>query len=183
MRRLGAVKMAALLGLTLAVSVAPLEAQTYKPEPMMQGKPWDILFGSSTPTPEVKEPVHAPSSTPTVADRALQHDRLMRAYLRRVKVCDRLREIAYEMNDNALETEAQRLDDLAFTLYLTQSKQLLGTGAVPGAEELEAGKPVRNSAAALSTGTTRNGTLGWKRDGKDAPDQGQQTSAMREGER
>ncbi len=148
----------------------------------MQGKLWDSWFGSS-PAPEVKDLSNAPPQMPTIADRALLHDRLMRAYLRRLGVCDRLRSIALETNNTALEAEAQRLDDMAFTLYLTQSKQLLGTGVVPGADELVAGKPARSSAAALSRGAPGGNLPGRSIDGMDTPDRGQQTSATREGER
>lgn len=79
----------------------------------------------------------------------------MKAYLRRLAVCDRLRDIALETNDTALSEEAGRLDEMAWTLYHEQSNRLLGVKSM--AMEPEA---VAEGAALPDPGKARKASGG-----------------------
>jgi hypothetical protein len=192
MRKRGAVKIAALVGLGLTVWVAPAPAQSYyKPQPTFQGKPWEMF--SSTPKPEVMDSVALPKEQPakgesakgeptkgepvvqSVADRAREQERLMKVFLRREAVSDKLRDIGVATNDAALVEEAAYLREKAWQIYVKQSGRLLGTAVPLAADNLEGGKPV-NSAAALSQAAV-GGDVGRVRESP------RQTSLMREGER
>lgn len=85
------------------------------------------LFGTASKPQAKKDKGKEGAERPlTAPDRALEQERLMKAYLRRLAVCDRLRDIALETNDAALSEEAGRLDEMAWTLYHEQSNRLLG---------------------------------------------------------
>jgi hypothetical protein len=198
MRKRGAARIAALVGLGLAISVVPAQAQSYyRAQPTFQGKIWDGWF-SSTPKVDEEQPVtplmdvslvkgDAPAAkgdppVQTVSDRAREQERLMKVYLRREAVSDKLRDIGLATSNSALVEEAAYLREKAWQIYVKQSGRLLGTVVPLGADNLENGKPV-HSAAALSQAATGGG-LGGKRDaGRMATDNQRQTSVMREGER
>ncbi|MFO0877629.1 MAG: hypothetical protein U0840_09760 [Gemmataceae bacterium] len=124
MRRTGAGCLA-VLGLSIATTMlcAQSPAKKYSPKASETTSSWwKGWFGSG------KE--EAQSATPppslTVADRAMELDRLMRAYWRRQEICDRLRDIALQQNDNSLYEEASRLEEMAWRLHQQRSNKLLG---------------------------------------------------------
>jgi hypothetical protein len=202
MRKRGAATIAALVGLGLAVSIAPAQAQSYRPAPTFQGRLWDNMF-SGTPkvedtesgpvlkgaTPVTSAPLAKDSSTVkvdqpvgTVADRAREQDRLMKVFLRREAVSDRIRDIGVATSNAALIEEAAYLREKAWQIYVKQSGNLLGTAVPLGADDLEKGKPV-HSAAALSQ-AAQGGNLGRMRNGsRPASENERQTSVLREDER
>ena len=59
-------------------------------------------------------------------------------YLRRMQVCDRLREIALETGDQTLEKQAELLEDRARTIYQQRSAQLLANDADSDGVAIEA---------------------------------------------
>jgi hypothetical protein len=198
MRGQRAGRIAALLGLGLAVAVAPAQSPTYRPVPAMQGSLWDDLWGTSKPKPivtpdgkpEVKPDTTALQPAPDKAARdnaarTREHERLINALDRRLDVCLRLKEIAIETNNAALEAEAQRLEDLAFKLYINQGSRVMGMPAASmSAEDLDTGKASPNSAAALGKGSPGGNLPGRGRsNGRTAPESADQSAAMREVER
>src|SRR5262249_30928838 len=56
------------------------------------------------------------SAAASAGQRALDKDLAMKAYLRRLAVCDRLREIARDTNDQALVDEVERLESAAWRI-------------------------------------------------------------------
>ena len=99
-------------------------------KPDDQGSWWSNLFGSR-PKSEPKKP--APAERPaaaTPADRAFQRERLSNIYLRRQAVCDRLRDIALQTNNTALQEEANRLDELAWKLFTERTNRLGAAGGI-----------------------------------------------------
>lgn len=199
MRKVGAARLAALVGMGLAISVAPAQAQSYyRPAPAFQGKVWDGMF-SNSPKPDDPEPIHAAkpdlpgkavppgptAETPakTVTSKAREQERLMKVYLRREAVSDKIRDIGVATNNPALVEEAAYLREKAWQIYVAQSGQLLGTAVPLAADSLEAGKPV-HSAATLSQAATGGKPSGGSFDsGRTASAGERQTSVLREGER
>ncbi len=129
----------AALGLGLAVSACSAqepERLRYSPKPAdlswltkwFGGGSEEIIPKSSPPDPKQPPPM-------TVAQRAAERDRLEKAYLRRLDVCDRLRDIAQETNDTRLIEQANRLEELAWRLYQTRSNKLLGVASTAGGDE------------------------------------------------
>ena len=108
------------------------------------------------------EPKAAPKAAPDKAaepkaasrdERSKEQERLMKAYLRRQQVCDKLSEVALETNNLALGEEARRLEKLAWQIYQEQSSRLLGVDAA-GLDA--AGAPsARPSASSLGARATR----------------------------
>jgi hypothetical protein len=199
MRKVGAARIAALVGMGLAFSVAPALAQPfYHPAPTFQGKIWDG-FGTSTPKPEDAEPIQAIKLDPTgkavppgtkaeppaqtVTGKAREQERLMKVYLRREAVSDKIRDIGVATNNPALVEEAAYLREKAWQIYVTHSGRLLGTAVPLEPDNLEPGKPVR-SAATLSQAAAGGDLSGPMRDGNRSAAAGErQTSVLREGER
>ncbi len=68
----------------------------------------------------------APAQTLRI-DPALLRDKEKADHFRRVEVCNRLREIAYQTKDLDLERKANHLEQRAFDLYLQRLGQLSGT--------------------------------------------------------
>jgi hypothetical protein len=80
--------------------------------------------------PKVPGAVEAgPNRSPV--NRAHELDRLMKAYLRRLEVCDRLRDVAQQGNNADLLAEAEQLEAMAWSVYQQQARRL---GSVPGLE-------------------------------------------------
>ena len=128
----------ATLGLGLAVTAAwSQDRPRYSPKAANLGliHSW---FGGKQEVDITKPtgPAGPPGPPPlTVGQRAVEQDRLMKAYLRRLEVCDRLRDVAHEKNDNFLIDEASRLEEMAWKLYQTRSSKLLGVASATGDEE------------------------------------------------
>ncbi len=124
----------AVLGLGVAVSLACAQSPAkFKAEPTESTSSWwQNWFGSKKEQPK---PTEAIPVAPTVEDKHAKLERLMKAYLRRQEVCDRLRDIALQNNDDKLYEEANRLEELAWRLHQTKSSQILGT-AMAATEDL-----------------------------------------------
>jgi hypothetical protein len=103
-------------------------------------------------------PAPRPSAQQEIADRVIA---LEKAKLRRrQEVCLRLREIARESQDEALEQKAIQLDQLAFEVY--QQRTLGVAGRAADEEQLEQRLPSGSAAAAARL------TAPGKRDNSDA---------------
>ena len=113
-----------------AFAQKPTDQPANKPtEKSTEGSWWDSWFGNKPqPEPKKKAPP-APPSRPSMADKALELDRQQNAYLRRLAVCDRLREVARETGNNSLQEEADRLEALAMKVYQKHANQLLGAAS------------------------------------------------------
>lgn len=153
MRIFGAGSLAA-VALGLAVSTTGgQERPRYSPKPTLEsntaikpvdnGSWWSNLFGGNNGDVELKKEPQAP--TPTVVDKAMEQDRLMKAYLRRLDVCDKLRDVAHESSNERLTEEANRLEDLAWRLYQKQSSKLLGISTAAADEVPLEEKPAQQS--------------------------------------
>lgn len=140
MRIPGAGRLAA-LGLAIAASASFAQS----PPPKYNAKPtaetsswWRSWFGESKDAPK---PTDVPPVGPTVTDKYAGLDRAMKAYLRRQEVCDRLRDIALQSNDEKLYEEASRLEEMAWRLHQTKSSRLLGTPAQVVTDDPPADEP------------------------------------------
>jgi hypothetical protein len=67
-----------------------------------------------------------PAPPPRPADTAAELKRHMNAYWRRLKVCDRLRQIACDANDAELQRQADLLEARAWDIYLRHTAHLGG---------------------------------------------------------
>ena len=145
----------ALAALCLAAAVASAQAPASKASKASKEEPswWDGLFGGK-PKAEPKKPTG--DGTKSVADKNSEHDKVWRAYFRRLAVCNRLREVALETNNESLEDEANRLEAMAWRLYSEQSSKLLGVAAVGMDAEPEAGADRPGASAA---GKAQGGAL------------------------
>jgi hypothetical protein len=104
----------------------------YKATPTEQTSGWwKSWFGSK----DDPKPADRPPPGPTVADKHAELERLMRAYWRRQEVCDRLRDIALQANDDKLYEEAGRLEEMAWRLHQTKSGKLLGMPVTAAADD------------------------------------------------
>lgn len=142
MRIVRAARLAALsMGLltALAAAQAPPDKAADKADPGLFG---GLFATRSKPPAKAKDrDKEAADRPPSVADRTAEQERLMKGYLRRLAVCDRLRDIAHETNNSALAEEASRLDELAWKVYQEQSNRLLGVKSM-AMEPDEAGSGV-----------------------------------------
>jgi hypothetical protein len=155
MRTAGAGRLA-VLGLGLAVSMSLAQsAGKYRPAPTVETSAWWKNLFKSSEAPKVST---TPPAGPTVADRNAELDRLMKAYWRRQEVCDRLREIALQNNNDALYDEAGRLEDLAWRLYQSRSKQL-GMPVVALDDEPASSKSEESTLEVLKKASATGGQL------------------------
>ncbi len=161
MRRWGSAGLAALLWLGTATSVVSAQdGPRYRPGRDSPVKGW---MSSSKPKPDdprADPKAKAPANEPKPAsrdERSKEQDRLMKAYLRRHQVCDRLSEIALETSNLALGEEARRLEKLAWQIYQEQSSRLLGVDAA--GLEAEPALSARPSASSLGARATRGPLL------------------------
>jgi hypothetical protein len=173
--------LAGLTALGLAASLATAQPPRGKPATTNVEQPgwWSGLFGGK-PKEEAKKPATPAVPTMTTEAKIAEHERLVKAYQRREAVCDRLREIALETNDAALEEEAKRLLEMAMELYRQRSSKLLGVASLKMEDEKpEPEKPARYSAASL-----RNGPLPPRlRNSSLEPESYHRSAGVREGER
>jgi hypothetical protein len=113
----------AALGLGLGVTVALAQKPANAPTPA-ESSWWSSWFGAKK---EEKKNAPKPKVAPSATERVLEQEKLMKAYLRRLEVCDRLRDIAHETNNNSLFDEATHLENLAWKLYQNDSNKLMGS--------------------------------------------------------
>jgi hypothetical protein len=99
---------------------------------------WDSLVGPSDKNgigTANSQPVTAPAGPPVAEQTKRTQKQEQNAFLRRILVCDRLRQIAAETNDAALERQADALAEQAWLIYTRRTKSLHLSG--PDAAVLE----------------------------------------------
>jgi hypothetical protein len=119
------------------------------------------MFGKKA---DDKKAVAGPPA-PSQAEKTLEYERQKRAYDRREKVCDRLRQIGHDTGNADLVREADVLEDLAWKVLQRHACRLLGRAAVPMDEDLSDGAPAagvlagegRQAAPAVRTAGLREG--------------------------
>lgn len=139
MRRFGAGGVAALwLGLAVAPALAGPPAgwgarEKEKDTGKGQAGWWSGLFGG-------KKPEANPAPVKTVADKAAEEAALRRAFMRRLAVCQELREVAVHTKSSSLEEEVDRLEEMAWRLYAERSGKVLGVAAAAAAADHPEGR-------------------------------------------
>jgi hypothetical protein len=137
----------ALLGLAATVAGArggPLDDKDAPPDKAdgAKGSWLGNWFGKGDkPKADEGKVVDKPTRPPSAAR---EQKRAMNAFLRRMQVCDRLREIAYNTNDTELEQQANDLEEQARRLYEQQTARLPRGGS---ADEVALEKSVGTSTA------------------------------------
>lgn len=140
----------ALLGLALAVSVGVAQQPGDRPGPAPGW--WKGWFGGKPGAADGKPSAvrGQVQSRPAEAGPGREFKRHLDTVMRRIGVCDRLRDLAREANDPTLLQEADRLEELAWKVYERQAGHLFGNAGADAAALTGAGaRPVR-SAASLS---------------------------------
>ncbi len=143
MRKLGVRALAALFCAGLAVSVAAAGDTDTDAAPPPKSGWWPATWFNSTPKPEEKKPVVKKDVADEVPSPAELRAREQKAYFRRLAVCDRLREIAIQTHDDALERKVEQLSQQVFDVYMHRTAGVLGTGKFEPADgftEAPAGK-------------------------------------------
>lgn len=153
MRIVRAARLAA-LSLGLLTSLAAAQAPPTRSSEASEGRLFGGLFSTSSKPAKPKDADKEAARPLSVPDRAVEQERLMKGYLRRLAVCDRLRDIAHETDNAALAEEAARLDEMAWKIYQEQSNRLLGVRSMAlepeeagsGAALPDAGKALRKAS-------------------------------------
>lgn len=95
---------------------------------------WSRVFGHGNAAPAIrKEENHDGKSTPSVSP-ATPRPSAQSDYFRRLEVCDRLREIAFQTGDNDLMHQVDQLEQRvvdAYTLQNSRSRSSLDEGSAP----------------------------------------------------
>jgi len=86
---------------------------------------WSSLFGGKDKAAKPAA-TDKPSGLPTVDEANKVRERELQAYIRRLKVCDRLQEIADRTNNEDLRRQAERMAQRTFAIYQQR------TGAIAG---------------------------------------------------
>jgi hypothetical protein len=134
MRRVGAATVAVLLGLALAASAARAQPPAGTTGAADQGGWWGALFGGKPKTEPAAAPAPRPLEAKSPSRNAAELNRLRECYMRRQDVCDRLRKIALQTDNAALDEEAKRLDDRAWKIFMEKSAPLMGRANVTPAD-------------------------------------------------
>jgi hypothetical protein len=135
MRRLGAgVVAAALLGV-LGAAAGASEPDADKADKPVDRAPWrankPLPAEKPKPKAEEKKPPPGPSPSDLMAKELSRHKN---ALLRRMQVCDRLRQVAQDTNDADLECKADELEEQARLAYQRHADRL-GISAALAAEK------------------------------------------------
>jgi hypothetical protein len=120
---------------SLAMAGSDDSADRSEPKPAAQKSSWfGWMLGGSTPAkPAEAPPREAPikktkpapvKPTPVVDEAAAVRSREETAYLRRVAVCDRLKQVALQNNDQELVKMAEQLEERAWVVYSQRTAQL-----------------------------------------------------------
>jgi hypothetical protein len=117
----------------------PAAPSHYSPQ---RGAWWTNIFGTAPPPKLETEGKPDPrlggqdQGTPnrSPGSRATQARRLEEEFMRRLEVCDRLKEIAMKNDDKKLLTEAEQLETLAWTTHEQQCRRL-GLMVAPSATD------------------------------------------------
>jgi hypothetical protein len=128
MRKLGAKVVAvALLGTLASVAVAQ-DAPDSKPAPPKHTTWGGSLFNWGEKSPdkaeEVKGAMPVPAGPSPLERSAREQERLRKAVLRRMQVCQQLRQIAEQTDDAELMQRADELDARAWEIYRQQAARL-----------------------------------------------------------
>jgi hypothetical protein len=119
--------------------------------------PWyDRVFSSPKPV-EKKAPVEKP---PTREEVARSFEQEMKAYNDRSAFCIKLRQIAEATNDDTLRQKAEKLEKLAFEIYLNKKTSLdkrmeQAKAAQAALEEKRTWGPATGTTSTASTTTAR----------------------------
>jgi hypothetical protein len=120
-----------------------------------EGNWFTRLFARPAPRPaarkDAKEPVIVPVVSPRVVRAQAQAD-----YLRRLEICDKLREIAFQNDDSELTHKADQLEQRAKDAFVQRTN-----GGAPGSfdEETLKGHFAKTNAPSLLSGGAK-GTTG-----------------------
>jgi hypothetical protein len=143
---------AALLCVGAAVTVRAADKDD---EPSGLGSWWDGLFGGKDkPAPKKSEPLveEEKPAAPSPAERAdVVRQRELKAYFRRIAVCDRLMDIAYEKNDTDMIRRVEELMEQVGEVYVKRTAGLAADGP-----DDEAPRPRDKAKQAAPRGGERN---------------------------
>ncbi len=119
----------------LVVAFVIQGAQAQPPPVPQQTKPsW---FQGLWPFKKKKAPEPEPAvKTSSPESAAALQAREKANYLRRIAVCDRLRDIAFQTKDNELFRKADQLDQRAYAIYMKHSAQVPGDMALQADERI-----------------------------------------------
>jgi hypothetical protein len=137
-------------GLIVLFSAAPARAEK------KEGNWLTRMFGGKAKAQEPKKEDPAKTGA-TPSSQAVLFEARQR-YLERVKICNKLREIALQTGDDALERRAEQLEDRVWTAYRAQIERLSNrAGGLPPEEQITpdfsappAGVPGTRGAAGLA---------------------------------
>ena len=170
-------------GLSASV-VAGVAAPGWAADPPGDAKPWytKMFAGKPDPKPAESRPAPAaPLAPETLAD-ALRAEQ--DAYLRRLDVCTKLRQVAVESNDEKLLEKADGLEQQATALYHQRTARLGVRGGPKGSYSptVVAAKPEATLDKTLGTGAATTPLIATKQaaDGKPATAQARQWKVVPE---
>jgi hypothetical protein len=149
MRKMGVRALAAVLCAGLAVSVAAADDDG---PATSKSSWWPGDWFAAKPKVEEKKPaakVDAADAGPTAARREADlQARAKNAYWRRLAACDRLREIAIQTNDAALERQVEQLSQQVFEAYMQRASRAADGTRFETADGFTEGKPATKSKPA-----------------------------------
>jgi hypothetical protein len=156
MRRVGSwgVAAALIVGLGAAVAAADDANGDSKAAPVKSGW-WSGLFGDK-PKPHAKADKKAevePAALPNGAEIAIVEQRQRNAALRRVQVCDRLRQVAVQTGNADLERQVDEMEARAWEVYRQQTAHL-PVPTMPTATVKTAGKERETKRRMTGSGAT-----------------------------
>lgn len=102
------------------------EARADKKEDPPKGNWLSRLFGGKTKPAEPGKEAVRPKDAPAPASARIQIQAARDRYLERVKVCDKLRAVAQQTNDDGLERRAEQIEARAWDAYQAQLGRLSG---------------------------------------------------------
>jgi hypothetical protein len=118
----------------LALGVAAGSAQAGEnPAPVPNQSPWYKRWFGIGPDPVVVAP--RPKKRDPAAEAASIRASAEADLIRRMAVCDQLRQIAFENNDSALDNRIMELEQQAWELYRRRTAQLPCNRLVPNEDE------------------------------------------------
>jgi hypothetical protein len=127
-----------------------------KPAEAKASSGWN-WFGKKPAEPAAKPDAGKTDTAKAAASRDEETAKLLRQeqanYLRRQQVCFRLREVAEETGDTALETQADLLEQKAWSLYEARTAQLRLPSLTPMSEAAALEKLTADSTAGRANGT------------------------------
>lgn len=125
------------MGVALLLACAPALRAEPPETPSTPSDPWYTRwFGIGGPSKPLKPEQVKPKLKPSV-EAAMARSKAEADLNRRMEVCDRLRQIAAETNNPALDEQANRLEQQAMDHYKKMTAHLPCARLVPSAQEAE----------------------------------------------